>query len=332
MKLLDRYMSAVAHYLPEKRRDEIARELRSNILDQLEQLAEPNHSPSEAQVAQVLNGMGHPQKVANQFLPPKRLVSEELFPLYTQVLGYALLIVFLVELIKLSVALVSNTYMPTAGVMSGYMLRMMFGLAAGFITQGLLVFAIVTGVFYVLSNPPGGKPLLKPYRCWRAEQLPPVVYDWQRIRACHQASEIALNIFVLLIIYHQIWIPETELQKMVMQLTDTVSPWLNLLGVVMLVTLFFNHWNIRFDFWTKPKLIFNILLNSVSAVIFIVLSRLPQIFLPGEKLATDMVGLVDVVNAGFKIGFLIMGLYLLYEIGRDMYRVVLLNRADLGLS
>src|SRR5690606_38564616 len=205
MKLLDRYMSAVAHYLPESRRDEITRELRSNILDQLENqiesLAESDQGPNEAQVAQVLNSMGHPQKVANQFLPPRQLVSEELFPFYKQVLGYALLIVFLVGVIKLSVAFISSSYIPLAGMVLGYT----FGLFADFVSQGLLAFAVVTGIFYVLSNPPGGKPIVQPYRCWRAEQLPPIIHEWQRIGTCNLAGEIGLIILVLLVLFHQLW-------------------------------------------------------------------------------------------------------------------------------
>lgn len=324
MKLLDRYMSAVAHYLPESRRDEITRELRSNILDQLEHLAESGQEPGEAQVAQVLNAMGHPQKVANQFLPPKRLVSEELFPLYKQILGYALLIVFLVELIKLSVAFISASYIPMIGIAPGYI----FGLVAGFVSQGLLAFAIVTGIFYVLSNPPGGKPLIRPYRCWRAEQLPPVVYEWQRISVCNLASEIALNVFVLLILFHQIWMPEEQLKEIVVRFAQGVRPWLYLLGIMTIASLIVNHWNLRYGYWTKAKLVINICLNSGSAVLFIVLSRTPELFLPGENLNPEMLGLVGVINAAFKIGFLITALYLLYEAVRDIYRVVLLSKVE----
>lgn len=323
MKLLDRYMSAVAHYLPENRRDEITRELRSNILDQLEHLAEPDQEPSEAQVAEVLNSLGHPQKVAYQFLPRQQLVSEALFPFYKQVLGYALLLVFLVELIKLSVAFISNSYVPMASILLGYT----FGLFTGFINHGLLAFAIVTGIFYVLSNPPGGKSVLQPYRCWRAEQLPPIVHDWQRIGTCDLAGEIGLNILVVLMLFHQIWMPEEQLQNIDVTIAADIVPWLYLLGALTIASLFLNVWNIRYGYWTGSKLIVNLFLNGVSAIVFIILSREAELFLPGEKLKQDMLGLVDVLNTSFKIGFLIAALYLLYEVGRDIYRVTLLGGA-----
>lgn len=326
MKLLDCYMSAVAHYLPEARRDEIIRELRSNILDQLEHLAGPDQEPTEVQVAQVLNHMGHPQKVANQFLPPKRLVSEDLFPLYQQVLGYTLLIIFLVELIKISAVFVSGTYVSMTKIMLGYVAEVL----AGFVNHGLLAFAIVTGLFYVFSNPPGGKPLLQPYRCWRAECLPPVIFNWQRIRPCNLAGDIGLNVFVLLIIFHQLWMPAEQLQQVVAQFSGQAEFWLYLVGAVVIASLMLDHWNIRYGYWTRSKLVLNLLLNSGSAILFIVLSRLPELFLPGENLDERTLGLVGVIDVSFRVGFLIMGLYLIYEVGRDIYRVKLLNKAGVS--
>ena len=104
MVLVDRYMSAVAHYLPESRRQEIVRELRANILDRLEHLADEQGSkPSDADVSAILKDLGHPKLVATRFLPQRRLVSEDLFPLDKQALGYAAILVCMVQVIKLSV-------------------------------------------------------------------------------------------------------------------------------------------------------------------------------------------------------------------------------------
>src|SRR6187551_1297897 len=101
MKLLDRYMSAVAFHLPESRRDEITRELRANILDKLESLAgQQGREATEEEVAVVLKELGHPQQVANSFLPPQQLVTAELFPFYKQVLSYGLIFMFVLELIR----------------------------------------------------------------------------------------------------------------------------------------------------------------------------------------------------------------------------------------
>ena len=46
MNLIDRYISAVAQQLPTSRRDDIARELKANILDRLEGFAEEHGRPT----------------------------------------------------------------------------------------------------------------------------------------------------------------------------------------------------------------------------------------------------------------------------------------------
>lgn len=329
MKLLDRYMSAVAHCLPENRREEITRELRANILDRLEHLAEQSgNEPSEAQVANVLTEMGHPQKVALQFLPPQRLVSEELFPLYKQALGYALIIIFLVEVIKFSVMFLSGAHIPPLNATSGFIIGLVFKLLFGILNQGLLGFAILTGVFYVLSNPPGGAPLFKLHACWRPEQLPPVVHDWQRIKACEQASEISMSVFMLLVLFYQLWMPLETLQAIVVVFSADLSPWLNVLSAVVIASLIFSLWNLRYGFWTVPKLGFNALLNTACAFIFLWMSRMPEIFVfASHANPDDLTGLVSGLNESFKIGFLITGLWFLYEIYRDVHRAWLLKKS-----
>lgn len=61
MKLIDRYMSAVAFHLPESRRDEITRELRASILDKLENLAEQQGREINADVCFGYGGVLHPE-------------------------------------------------------------------------------------------------------------------------------------------------------------------------------------------------------------------------------------------------------------------------------
>ena len=54
MDLVTRYIAAVQRELPENKRDEIGRELKANIMDQLDSLAEQQGKLSEADIAAVL--------------------------------------------------------------------------------------------------------------------------------------------------------------------------------------------------------------------------------------------------------------------------------------
>ena len=170
MELIDRYMGAVAQALPQSRREEITRELRANVLDSLESLREQlGREPTAAEVSGVLVALGHPQQVAASFLPPQQLVTTALFPLYKQALHYGLILVFMLGLIQFGIGFLSSGQINIVGFLHGLVMK------------GLITFAVITGVFYVFSNPPGGKPLFKPYQCWSPEKLPPVSRPWQRI-------------------------------------------------------------------------------------------------------------------------------------------------------
>lgn len=86
MDMVERYIAAVQRELPEKKRDDIGRELKANILDQIEALETQQDSVSDAEVAELLKTMGHPREVALQFCPPTPLVTAELMPLYLHTL------------------------------------------------------------------------------------------------------------------------------------------------------------------------------------------------------------------------------------------------------
>ena len=201
-----------------------------------------------------------------------------------------------------------------------------WGVLFGFFNNILLAFAVVTGMFYLLSNPPGGKPYFKPYSCWNPDQLPPIIYEWQRISTCEQATEIFSSVFFLLVLYHQFWIPAEDLQNVFIKFADAVVSWVPLLTAVVLISLILNAWNLRYAFWTLPKLMLNIILNLLTAIIFLSM-RDDVIWLAGAGADPDDVGrLLGILNMSFNIGFLLAGLWFLYEAGRDIYRVWLLRK------
>jgi len=66
MKLIDRYVYAVTKYLSEEVREDVGKELRSNIEDML-----PDN-PSEEEVYKALKQLGNPWKLANEYNPKKQ--------------------------------------------------------------------------------------------------------------------------------------------------------------------------------------------------------------------------------------------------------------------
>lgn len=88
---IERYISDVVRRLPERERDEVSRELEANIADML-----PDN-PSEQEIIRVLNGLGAPSKLAEQYRQkPRYLISPAMYDLYISVMKMLIPIVAIV--------------------------------------------------------------------------------------------------------------------------------------------------------------------------------------------------------------------------------------------
>jgi hypothetical protein len=97
VELLDRYLQAVWEYMPRGDRDDFVKELRDNILSQMEdRAAELGRPLNESELAEILKRFGHPLVVAAPYrrLPMQQLVGPKLFPLYWFAVQMMVLILF----------------------------------------------------------------------------------------------------------------------------------------------------------------------------------------------------------------------------------------------
>lgn len=269
---------------------------------------------TEEDVSAVLKELGHPQQVANSFLPPQQLVTVELFPFYKQVLNYGIIFVFVLELIKFGVLFISSGHLTFSALFFGFAMK------------ALLMFASVTGVFYVLSNPPGGKPFFNPYQCWTPEQLPPVVHNWQRISPCEQGVEFSSNLFFFLLLHYPLLMSDEVMQTLTVGFAAPTKHWIPWLAAVVGFSLIFNMWNLRFSFWTRSKLMISATLNLASAVLLLCMSRLSSIVADPDAVMDGRVISIELANSIITTGFFWVGLWLLFECGRDLYRIWQLSR------
>lgn len=253
MKLVDRYISAVAQQLPANRRDDITRELKANILDRLESLSEEQgRATTSADESAILRELGHPQRVAASFLPPQTLVNSNWFPIFKQCLVYGLAVVFLVQLIGF-----------TVGVMSSGNIHIS-GLIGGFIYAALIMFAIVTGVFYTLSNLPATANL-SPYCNWKPEQLPPVQHPWQRIKLEENVNEFSSNLLFLVALGYGYWSSDLLVNAPIIP-NPELSHWIAPLSLWAAFAVGFSVWKFRYSYWTQPKLLLSAMQNLVGCL------------------------------------------------------------------
>lgn len=107
MELIDRYVYEVGRQLPRKNRADIQVELQSTLVDTLE--ARVQGEPSQEDVVELLKEFGPPQKVAASYWPQGQyLIGPNLYPLFRMVLGIALIVFIIVQLVLLGIAMVFN--------------------------------------------------------------------------------------------------------------------------------------------------------------------------------------------------------------------------------
>jgi len=119
--LLERYLHAVGQYLPAKRRADTLAELRANLLDEMDDLAEETGQPlTEAELSAVLQRHGRPILVAARYLPQQSLIGPEIFPFYWLVLKKAFPFVLLIYAIGQAMAVILGN-MAGAGLRDAFL-------------------------------------------------------------------------------------------------------------------------------------------------------------------------------------------------------------------
>ncbi len=161
-ELIERYVREVARRLPAKQRADVVRELRSTLLDALEDRFGP--APTWTHAAILLREYGPPKKVAASYRPEDRyLIGPEWFPAFSLVVRIVLAALSGALVLASALALVTRP----AGEIGGILL----GLVEGLVDGGLIAFAIVVGVFHLLQRTE--KPPVEFGEGWDPAELPP---------------------------------------------------------------------------------------------------------------------------------------------------------------
>ena len=86
MSLIERYIQEVGRHLPRKNREDIKAELRSSVVDTMEDRFGPE--PTEAETAELLKELGKPRDVAASYHPQGQyLIGPTLYPLFRMIIG-----------------------------------------------------------------------------------------------------------------------------------------------------------------------------------------------------------------------------------------------------
>jgi hypothetical protein len=117
MDLIDRYLAAIGALTPQSQRRDIIAELRDALMNRCEDKETETGRPlTEAEVAEVLRGFGHPLVVAARYGGQSYLVGPEIYPLYVFCLKILLAFVALTAAITGVVTAAFHPEQPGAGI------------------------------------------------------------------------------------------------------------------------------------------------------------------------------------------------------------------------
>jgi hypothetical protein len=312
MELVDRYISAVQRYLPEEKRQDIGRELSAHLLDQLEaQQDELGRKLTNDEVAATLQHWGHPRQVALTYVPPTPLVSSELMPAYKQTLIYVFGLIFLWQCLSGSMQMLQADYFK--------ILQFILQLIFGFFDTAATAFLVVTLVFYAYSASGADHSWLQSNR-WRVADLPPVSRPWQQMSMSDLLTDLATSLFLLLLLWPSWWMSAETLATTRVMLAPELQQWVPMVSVFLLVAVLANLWWLFRPYWTRLTLSINVALNLVFCCCFLALWSWSTVLVGTENPLPRLL-IIDGLNSVVRWTVLFAGLFCLYEVGRDLYRL-----------
>lgn len=311
MDMVERYIAAVQRELPEKKRDDISRELKANILDQIDALESQQGSVSDAEVAELLKVMGHPRKVALQFCPPTPLVTAQLMPLYLHTLYMVLGVLFVISTVEITGRWLGGAEMS--------LLLFMKGIASDFLASGYFAFTTITIGFAVMSRSRTKETAEVPGICkWSPEKLPAAGKSWQHISLQNIFSDLATLLFLVMLIWYPLWQPDSGTQSIFTEQALTILRWFT---PVIAIATAHSLWQLRTRLWTRNMLMLNIAVSAAFLLVSAGLLMLSPVLQINVEVLREELG-IAIIERSAQTVLVAAALIATYEIVRDVRRLI----------
>ncbi|MGB0495479.1 MAG: hypothetical protein ACPGJI_03905 [Kangiellaceae bacterium] len=100
MKMITNYLNSFEYYLPEENKEEVRAELESSIYEEIDDMQEElGRELSQQEQENYLLKLGHPMRVASNYLPNQELINKDYFPAYKKALEVSLLVFSIIVLL-----------------------------------------------------------------------------------------------------------------------------------------------------------------------------------------------------------------------------------------
>lgn len=256
MDLLDRYLASLELSLNVDNKNDVIREIKANILDELEARVAEGENKDFALNA-ILVEHGHPLLAAQQYAPQPPLVAGEDMPLYKTVLWHSAALVFVFSLLQtVSSMLQSDSINP---------LRLLFQTTAHFIDHVGFIVLLVTVIFYLLGK--HGMLSSLRYRAWTPAKLPQ--FPQTKLSLSDTITDLFSVAFLLLILWTPLWMTASAQQNLLLTLAPDFEYWRIILTVLSVFSGLFALYRLSQNTWKRWSLMAYIADHFLFGVAFL---------------------------------------------------------------
>lgn len=276
MELVERYLQSVEVELGTPDKADIIRELRSNFLDEIENInTSENSLDFDDASALVLKKYGHPVQVAQSFEPKAPLVAGVDMPFYKTILLNAAILVFLLALVKsLSVLISADSVNP---------ISFLFIIFGSFLDNIAMVLIVITLIFYYLGK--DGAIQKWRYRYWQPQTLPK--NPKYKTSTSDSMTDLTTSLFLLLVVWIPLWMSQDSQQNLIVVLADNNEHWRYVLTVLCALSITHSLYRFTQHSWSKLSLRTYVVDNALFAIVFFIMASEAPLFIinPGLVLA-----------------------------------------------
>ena len=295
MELLERYVQAVAHYLPAEQKQDIMRELRANLLDELESLEIDASNPKDTQaLTTFLQRQDHPQRIAQSYAPQYPLVASEDMGLYKTIVLKGLLVLFVYAVVT------AGSYLINAQSVNAIAFLLVVLSSVWDNIGGMLI--IITATFYLLGK--SGYLAQWRYPSWTPESLPPA--NAQRISTSDGISDVITSVFGLLLLWTPLWLNEEAYNSLILGIAPNMEQWRITLTIVMAGSLIGAIYRLTQTYWTRWSMGAYIAEYLIYISVMLTLWSLPSLFVVNNPVATKLTPIIEqIFTHGWLVGAVI---------------------------
>ncbi len=311
MELIERYLQAVKFALPQEQRDDIIKELRDNILSQVEEgEAELGRPLAENELVDLLKKLGSPMRLASRYRKQQQMIGATMFPIYWKVLKASLALAFLVLAgASIATAAAGKTLTESLGVLFRYP------------SVALMTFAWITLAFSALEFF-GAKLRLKD--TWDPRKLPPLVKHSPR----KSRFELIAHLLVQTI-FGVWWLAGLHYQYLIFgpgivfihfgPVWQTIYP---LFVVMVLVDVALTAAMVAWPQWIQGRSVSRLVMSALGLVVLYFLILAPDLFVAASASAAQLQALAKNINYGVHLGLLITAVVNVINVVKESVRLI----------